>query len=319
MANRANRPSALNAPAAAAPSPEVDISGTGSSQKVVARLPSGESVEVLLYGATVISWKSDAGNVENLWVSEAAKLDGSKAVRGGVPVVFPVFGPPPADHATSALPQHGFARTSRWEFLGKSTSEDALDASSVKLDFGLYSSNLSADAKKAWPYDFGVVYSVTLSKDSLQTVVNVRNEGTEVFEFQLLMHTYLKVQDISKTTVTGLGAVPYIDKVLDATVHTQSSPTLAITGEVDRVYFSIPQDTTTVLEDGKPRFDVVRDNLDDTVVWNPWKEKAAAMGDFEPKDGFKHMICVEVGSVKGWQKLEAGDGFEGGQVIKSLL
>src|ERR1700712_5531992 len=93
-----------------------------------------------------------------------------------------VFGPPPKDHATSALPQHGFARNSRWEFLGKSTSEDALDSSSVKLDFGLYSSNLSADAKKAWPYDFGVVYSVTLSKDALLTVVNVRNEGTEVFE-----------------------------------------------------------------------------------------------------------------------------------------
>ena len=74
-----------------------------------------------------------------------------------------------------------------------------------------------------------------------------------------------------------------------------------------------------MLEDGKPRFDVVRDNLEDTVVWNPWKEKAAAMGDFEPKDGYKEMLCVEVGSVKGWQKLEAGDGFEGGQLIKSLL
>jgi glucose-6-phosphate 1-epimerase len=126
-------------------------------------------------------------------------------------------------------------------------------------------------------------------------------------------------QDISKTTVTGLAGVQYVDKVLDATTHTQSSPTLAITGEVDRVYGSIPQDTTTVLEDGKPTFDVVRDNLDDTVVWNPWKEKAAAMGDFEPKDGYKNMLCVEVGSVKGWQKLEAGDGFEGGQLIKSLL
>jgi len=319
MANRANRPSALNAPSAAAPSPEVVLSGTDLSSKVTARLPSGESVEVLLYGATVISWKSDGGARENLWVSEAAKLDGSKAVRGGVPVVFPVFGPPPPSHATSTLPQHGFARTSRWEFLGKSSVEDVLDASSVKLDFGLYSSNLSAEAKKAWPYDFGIVYSVTLSKEGLQTVINVRNEGTEVFEFQLLLHTYLRVQDISRTTITGLAGVPYVDKVLDATTHTQSSPTLAITGEVDRVYASVPQDTTTVLEDGKPTFDVVRDNLDDTVVWNPWKEKAAAMGDFEPKDGYKNMLCVEVGSVKGWQKLEAGDGFEGGQLIKSLL
>jgi glucose-6-phosphate 1-epimerase len=48
-------------------------------------------VEILLFGATIISWKDSKG-AENLWVSEAAKLDGSKAVRGGVPLVFPVRG-----------------------------------------------------------------------------------------------------------------------------------------------------------------------------------------------------------------------------------
>lgn len=43
------------------------------------------------------------------------------------------------------------------------------------------------------------------------------------------------------------------------------------------------------------------------------------MGDFSPDEGYKHMICVEVGAVKGWQKLEKGEVFEGGQTIKSLL
>jgi glucose-6-phosphate 1-epimerase len=94
---------------------------------------------------------------------------------------------------------------------------------------------------------------------------------------------------------------------------------VTITGEVDRVYKSIPQDTTTIVEGGSPRFDVVRDNLQDTVVWNPWKEKAASMGDFSPDDGYRNMICVEVGAVNGWQKLEKGEVFEGGQTIKSLL
>ena len=73
------------------------------------------------------------------------------------------------------------------------------------------------------------------------------------------------------------------------------------------------------MEDGKPKFDVIRDNLSDTVVWNPWIEKAAAMGDFSPDSGFKEMVCVEVGAVNGWQKLEKGEVFEGGQTIKSLL
>lgn len=90
MVDRANRPSALNAPTASGPGPQVDIVGEGGSQKVVARLPSGESVEVLLFGATVTSWKSNEGKTENLWLSDAADLTGKKPVRGGIPVVFPV-------------------------------------------------------------------------------------------------------------------------------------------------------------------------------------------------------------------------------------
>jgi glucose-6-phosphate 1-epimerase len=93
MVDRANRPSALSAPSAAGPSPQVGITGSGPSSKVVATLPSGESVEVLLFGATVTSWKSNGGKTENLWLSEKAALDGSKAVRGGIPVVFPVIRP----------------------------------------------------------------------------------------------------------------------------------------------------------------------------------------------------------------------------------
>nr|POE64973.1 glucose-6-phosphate 1-epimerase [Quercus suber] len=107
--------------------------------------------------------------------------------------------------------------------------------------------------------------------------------------------------------------------MLNATEHQQSSPSLQIAGEVDRVYKSIKQDTTSIVEDGKPHLDIIRDNLEDSVVWNPWIEKSKGMGDFEPKDGYKQMVCVEVGSVNGWQKLEPGETFEGGQIVKSHL
>lgn len=51
------------------------------------------------------------------------------------------------------------------------------------------------------------------------------------------------------------------------------------------------------------------------VVWNPWIEKAKGMADFEPKDGYKNMLCVEPGAVATWQVLEPGDAFEGAQTI----
>ena len=87
MVERAKKPSAISATHDDAPQPQVSISD--DSARVIARLPTGESVEVHLHGATVISWKSNDGQ-ENLWLSEKAVLDGSKPIRGGIPVVFPV-------------------------------------------------------------------------------------------------------------------------------------------------------------------------------------------------------------------------------------
>ena len=100
----------------------------------------------------------------------------------------------------------------------------------------------------------------------------------------------------------------------------QAAGGVRITGETDRVYTpdTPPQDPVTVSEAGKERFRVVRDNLPDVVVWNPWTEKAGGMADFAPKDGFKAMVCVEAGSVRGWQTLEPGDAYEGAQTITAL-
>lgn len=52
---------------------------------------------------------------------------------------------------------------------------------------------LSEDFRKAWPYEFGLVYSVSLTKNSLETSLHVQNKGSQNFEFNVLMHTYLNV------------------------------------------------------------------------------------------------------------------------------
>jgi glucose-6-phosphate 1-epimerase len=194
--DRPKKPSALH-PISPGLTPQAQVNITHSNSRITAILPTGESIEILLYGATIISWK-DATGAEKLFLSSAAVLDGTKAVRGGIPLVFPVFGTAPDHKATATLPSHGFARTSRWEFLGKSTSEssggkDGGD-SSVKLDFGLSPSNLDAAARKAWGYEFGLIYSVTLGREGLTTSIVVRNEGETAWDFQVLMHSYFKVK-----------------------------------------------------------------------------------------------------------------------------
>ncbi|KAK0657231.1 galactose mutarotase-like domain-containing protein [Cercophora newfieldiana] len=314
MVGRPNRPSALSATPGLAPQPQVTFSDDNS--RVSAVLPTGESVTVLLYGATVTSW-TDATGAEKLWLSSAAHLDGTKAVRGGIPLVFPVFGTAP-DHAqTGKLPQHGFARTSRWEFLGKSTSESAGGSGAAdltaKLDFGLSAAGLDEAARKLWPFAFNLIYSVNLNRESLTTSLVVTNDDDKAFDCQVLMHTYLRVKDISNVEVLGLESAEYVDKVDGAKTKTQAAA-VTITGETDRVYTPAGE-AVTVVEGGKKTYSVTRDNLSNVVVWNPWTDKAAGMGDFEPKDGYKNMLCIEPGSVSGWQSLEPGDAYEGAQTI----
>ncbi|PWY86059.1 galactose mutarotase-like protein [Aspergillus heteromorphus CBS 117.55] len=313
--DRSNKPSAIGV-GASIPQPTISFR---ENNTVEATLPSGESVTVHLYGATVTSWKLADGK-EQLFVSEKATLDGSKPIRGGIPVVFPVFGPPPPNHATTSLPQHGFARNSTWEFLGKSSSESGGYA--VKLDFGLSHPMLSAEFQKAWPYQFGLVYSVTLTRGSLATSLQVQNQGDVNFDFQVLMHTYLSVEDISQVRVKGLQTKVYADKTQDGAIVTEGSAAVVIDKETDRVYRAldpkVPIEVITAADE-KPLFSITREALTDVVVWNPWVEKAKGMADFGPDEAYKNMLCVEAGSVAGWQTLEAGDFWEGGQTIRPRL
>jgi len=316
--DRSNKPASIGV-AASLPQPTVTV----HENRIDASLPTGESVTVYLYGATVTSWKLATGE-EQLFVSEKAHLDGSKPIRGGIPVVFPVFGPPPKNHATSSLPQHGFARNSYWEFLGKSSSESLGNDTrkgddSVVLDFGLSSAMLSEQFRKAWPYDFGLVYSVTLFKDSLRTSLRVQNQGNQQFEFQFLMHTYLRIKDISSVHIKNLQSKTYVDKTENYAVKTESSPAVAIIRETDSVYQSLDPNVPIIVassEDDTPIFSISREGLDDLTIWNPWVEKAKGMSDFGD-DEYRQMVCVEPGSVSCWQTLDAEDAWESGQTIRS--
>lgn len=45
-----------------------------------------------------------------------------------------------------------------------------------------------------WDYQFGLTYSVTLSSEDLETSLVVRNTGSRNYEFQVLFHSYFKVE-----------------------------------------------------------------------------------------------------------------------------
>ncbi|KAI8095527.1 P-loop containing nucleoside triphosphate hydrolase protein [Thamnidium elegans] len=233
-----------------------------------------------------------------------AKRDGSKAIRGGIPICFPIFG----TKEKIALPQHGFARNNYWEYLGIVNDNDE-----VTVRFGLKDTQIPQEARNAWPHSFRLTYTVSLTEKSLKSVCHLKNEDEDTFEFNTLLHTYFRVTDVTRTQVQGLTNCEYIDKVNAGAKLVEENEKVTIDGEVDRVYKKVQDKILLEVGDGSS-IQIEKNNLKDTVVWNPWVEKAQAMGDFGNEE-YKNMICVEAGSVADWVVLAGGQTWTAGQTL----
>src|SRR6056300_2065293 len=205
---------------------------------------SGASCKIHAFGATVLSFVSSDGR-ENLFVSKQAITDGSKAIRGGIPLVFPVFGP-----SGNSMPQHGFARCNYWKVNNTIESDHAVGVEFV-LELKDASAGRGTDDTSPWfPHkceldgtDCRLVYDVRLeSGHELITTLKVFNTGKSSFNFQALFHTYYKVDDgaaldNAKTYVKGLGGYAISDKVLGDSGKVQSyDDNVVVTGETDKVF-----------------------------------------------------------------------------------
>lgn len=87
---------------------------------------------------------------------------------------------------------------------------------------------------------------------------------------------------------------------------------MRIEGETDRVYICTPQ--TQELKSLSSSILIRKENLPDTVVWNPWIEKAKAMADFDDNE-YKNMICIEAGYVSQRFVLKAHQSTQMSQTI----
>ncbi|BFZ53021.1 hypothetical protein PYCC9005_000044 [Savitreella phatthalungensis] len=262
---------------------------------------SGDRAKISLHGATVLSWKSFGH--ERLFLSDKAILDGSKAIRGGIPLVFPFFGPADKSGPYHGMPQHGFARISRWRRLqGDDSSTAVLQLTQDEID-PVYRSMFTTN--------FTLQYTVSLSEGSLTTELSFTNTGSSGGDsktpVQALLHTYLRVGDIDKVQVQGLQGLTYTDKTKDGDAFTETSTALAIGDETDRVYQSASS-PVSVAESGRTIIRLDRKNLPDVVIWNPWKD-CYKMGDFAPADGYKQMLCVEAGNVSRWSNVAKDERF----------
>lgn len=255
--------------------------------------------EVHAHGAHVTDW-TPAGAEPVLWLSPLADLTPGSAIRGGVPVCFPWFGDGPGD---AYEPKHGFARNAIW------TVEESTDES-VRLQ--LTDADVTdLPGRERWPHAFTLELAVTVGAELLLELT-CTNSGDEDFSYGSALHTYFRVADISRTTVAGLGGATFLDKVAGGSA-VQDGP-IRFTGETDRVYESVAD---VVVEDGTGRrIMIIKTGSADTVVWNPWQVRAAAMADF-PDDGWSQMLCIEAANAAGHEiTLAPGESHTVSQRIK---
>ncbi len=228
------------------------------------------------HGAQVTSW-APTGAAPVLWLSDLARFEAGRAIRGGVPVCFPWFGP---GRAGDLAPPHGFARTAPWHLVHEGVAERG-----VTLTYEL--SDTEATAPE-FPYRYHAAYRVLLGTE-LGLELTVSNTGDEAFEIEEALHAYLAVGDVREARVEGLGGVAYVDK-LDGGMPVQDGP-VRFTGETDRVYRT--GGPVRLVDPVLGRTLVVETTgAADIVVWTPWRDKAIEAADIG-EQSWTSFVCVE--------------------------
>ena len=251
--------------------------------------PAAEGL-VYLQGAQVASWRPH-GQRPVLWLADPDRFRPGVAIRGGIPICLPWFGPGP--DATLA-PAHGFARLLEWTLV--SAQLDAGGVAELRLQLTARQCAGQPHAE-LFPGDWVAQLGVRFGPE-LDVELDVQ-AGEQPLVFEEALHTYYAVTDVRHCLVAGLDGADYFDNVEflrgagPVPDHRQQG-SLRFTSETDRVYHS---SEPVRLTDGERTILITKQNSADTVVWNPWADKAADLPDVG--DQWTRMCCIEAANAKG--------------------
>lgn len=235
-----------------------------------------------LQGAHLLSFKP-AGEEEVLWLSGNTPFKNGVALRGGVPVCWPWFGPA----QQQGLPAHGIARILPWTLTAHNEDENG-----VVLTFELQSSDAT---REQWPHDFTL-----FARFKLCQTCEIELEAHGEFETTSALHTYFNVGDISAVKVSGLGD-RFIDKVNNAQEDVLADGVQTFPDRTDRVYLN-PEACSVIHDSALNRtIEVIHHHHSNVVGWNPGPALSVSMTDM-PDDGYKTFVCVESACVTVPQK-----------------
>ena len=251
----------------------------GGLVRAVISTPQAEA-DIYLQGAHVTHW-TPRGQQPVLFVSSKSLFTPGKAIRGGVPVIFPWFGPR-GDGKPG--PAHGFARSMEWALESATLPNDG----KLEIVLTLAPNNATRDFGFA---AFHLRFRVTVGTE-LEMELETRNDAKEPLTYEEALHTYFSIADIDQASVSGLEGTTFIDKTDGFKRKTLGNEPVRIAKETDQVH--VNSKSTCVIHDPlwNRRIILEKSGSDSTVVWNPWIEKTRGMSDMAADD-WKRLICVE--------------------------
>ncbi len=251
--------------------------------------PACKSV-LYLQGAHLAQW-CPSGHEPVLFLSERSLFVPGKAIRGGVPIIFPWFGARTENKYSNRTDgsAHGFARTSVWKLA---------DAKVIDNDVILTLTLGPDDTTRSLGFDeFQLTYELHLG-ETLGLNLTVENSSAETMYFEEALHSYFMVGDVRQISVHGLVDTDYFDKTDELKQKHQTEPALSLVGETDRPYVGT-EAVVRVVDPVLQRHIIIdKQNSRTTVVWNPWSDLTAKMADMNP-DGWLQMVCVETANAIG--------------------
>jgi glucose-6-phosphate 1-epimerase len=258
------------------------LPGNGGLPKIHITVPSCEA-EVYLHGAQVTSWQP-TGSPDVIFLSGDSQWAEGRAIRGGIPVCFPWFRNKAND---PQAPSHGFVRTKAWELVAISHQSDTV---TISLE-----TESDESTRRFWPYDFRLLHRITVGS-ALQLELAMTNTGRAPLRFEEALHTYHRVGDARKATVSGLDGTTYLDNT-DGNKEKVQRGDVIFTQPTDNAYFN----TNSTLEILDPtlnrRIRIEKSSSLTTVVWNPWESGAKSLADLGDEE-WTQMACVEACNIR---------------------
>jgi glucose-6-phosphate 1-epimerase len=239
------------------------------------------SAGLYLHGAHLCHWQPTGHPHPVLWMSEKSRFEAGVAIRGGVPICFPWFGPKTDD---ASAPVHGVARTRMW----------TLERVEAERD-GSMSVRLTLESETApgscMPHAFSLTYDLRLGS-TLSMALTVANSGATLLTFEEALHTYFAVGDVRNVRVAGLSGATFVDKTDGAQRKTHADDVVTIAAETDRLYLNTESEIVVTDPGMRRQISVAKAGSRSSVVWNPWIAKSQKMPDFGDNE-WPGMICIE--------------------------